>query len=361
MKKRRGPAAVDNGQIAEWLACEAETAKHPIQRAFRAAGRAAFLWPEEITELVRQKRSLTELHNLGPFIEKQILKWLGEPPSCEDVPPIRHNFLTWSQAQAILTSKPDLRVGLRGDLQMHTTWSDGSASVLEMARTGAGRGYEYIAITDHGKKLKIAGGITEAELREQGREIEQVNKSFSGQGFTVLRSIELNLGLDGNGDMDDSALTELDLVLGAFHSSLRKTEDQTERYLAAIRNPHLDILGHPRGRIYNYRIGLTADWRRVFDVVAELDKAVEIDCYPDRQDLNVELLKIAKSAGVRISLGTDAHHPWQLQFIDFGLAAATLAGIPKERILNFLPRNELLTWVQKRKRRRSPRFQRMRI
>src|SRR2546429_8427728 len=100
--------------------------------------------------------------------------------------------------------------------------------------------------------------------------------------------------------MDERSLSHLDIVVGCFHSALRKKEDQTDRYLAALRNPTIQILGHPRGRIYNFRTGLTADWPRVFDLAAELDKAVEIDSYPDRQDLNVELLKLAREAGCRI-------------------------------------------------------------
>jgi histidinol phosphatase-like PHP family hydrolase len=144
--------------------------------------------------------------------------------------------------------------------------------------------------------------------------------------------------------MEAEALTKLDLVLGAFHSSLRRTEDQTERYLAALRNPHLHILGHPRGRIYNYRQGLKADWERVFDEAAWLGKAVEIDCYPDRQDLSIDLIKLAAQAGVMISLGTDSHHPWQLEFMDLGLAAALAGGVPQERILNFKTADELMEW-----------------
>ena len=135
-------------------------------------------------------------------------------------------------------------------------------------------------------------------------------------------------------------------VLGSFHSALRTTEDQTERYLAALRNPHIHILGHPRGRIYNFRIGLKADWPRVFAEAAKLDKALEIDCYPDRQDLNVALLKIAREHGTRISLGTDAHHGWQLEFIDLGLAAALRAKISTDRIVNFMSLLELKTWAQ---------------
>jgi histidinol phosphatase-like PHP family hydrolase len=273
------------------------------------------------------------------------VNWLAHPPAEESIPEIRQGFLTWTEAQTILAKKPDWKKEVKGDLQMHTEWSDGSASVRDMAMAAMERGYEYISITDHAKKLKIAGGITEAELREQGREIEAVNREFAGR-FRVLRSIELNLDSEGGGDMDADALAELDLVLGAFHSALRKTEDQTERYLAALKNPNLHILGHPRGRIFNYRLGLQADWERVFKLAAKLDKAVEIDSYPDRQDLNVDLLKLAKKAGVRISLGTDAHHPWQLEFIDFGLAAAIAAGIPKERVLNFMPCAELLAWAR---------------
>jgi histidinol phosphatase-like PHP family hydrolase len=161
-----------------------------------------------------------------------------------------------------------------------------------------------------------------------------------------LRSVELNLDVKGQGDLDPKAFKNLDLVLGAFHSALRKTDDQTARYLSALAMPGLHILGHPRGRIYNYRLGLQADWTRVFEKAAELDKAVEIDCYPDRQDLDVELLKLARKAGVRISLGTDSHHPWQLEFIRFGLAAAALANIPKERVINFMSREQLISWAQ---------------
>jgi len=345
VKKRAKERAIDNRNIAEWLACEAERASYPIQRAMRSAGRAAFLWPREASELLKEKRSLTDLPKVGPFLEKQIVDWLAHPPPEETIPEIRCGFLTWTEAQNILAENPDWKAELKGDLQMHTEWSDGSATVRDMAVAGMERGYKYISITDHAKKLKIAGGITEAELREQRREIDAVNREFAGT-FRVLRSIELNLDTEGNGDMDADALEELDVVLGAFHSALRKTEDQTDRYLAALRNPNLHILAHPRGRIFNYRLGLKADWRRVFELAAKLDKAVEIDSYPDRQDLNVDLLKLAMKAGVRISLGTDAHHPSQLEFIDFGLAAAISAGIPKERVLNFMRCKELLAWAR---------------
>jgi histidinol phosphatase-like PHP family hydrolase len=160
---------------------------------------------------------------------------------------------------------------IRGDLQMHTLWSDGSGSIQDMAEAARLRGYSYIAITDHSKGLKIAGGIDEGQLAKQGEEIAAVNEGMRGNagGFRVLRSVELNLSPMGVGDMDPAALDRLELVLGCFHSALRRKEDQTERYLAALRNPSIHILGHPRGRIYNFRRGLSADWARVFALAAK--------------------------------------------------------------------------------------------
>lgn len=346
--KQRVERELRNSDIGELLAAEAETAKYPLQKALRRAGRASFLWPVEAAELVQQSRPLTELRGIGPFLEKLIRKWLENPPRPPKREGSRQNFFTWPEAQKILKKFPDWKRELRGDLQMHTEWSDGSGTIRAMAEAAIERGYQYIAITDHGKKLKIAGGINEAELEEQGREIKILNEEFAAKEFRILRSIEMNLDTEGNGDMAPAALKKLDLVLAAFHSSLRRKEDQTDRYLAAVKNPHVHILGHPRGRIYNYRLGLKAEWERVFEEAARLGKAVEIDCYPDRQDLSLDLIKKARDAGVMISLGTDAHHPWQLEFIDFGLAAAAQAKIPKERILNFMTAQEISAWARSR-------------
>jgi histidinol phosphatase-like PHP family hydrolase len=339
----------DNAELAELLSREAEEASYFVQRAMRRAARSAFLWPEEARDIVAQGRSLTELAHIGPFLEKKMREWIeGEihpPPS----PPIRAQFLTLTSARRILADNPAWTKQLRGDLQMHTTWSDGSGSVRDMAEAAKLRGYEYIAITDHSKGLRIANGIDEQALAMQGREIASLNAELAAghPPLTILRSIEMNLSPTGIGDMDASAMEALDIVLGSFHSALRRENDQTERYLAAVRNPQVHILGHPRGRIFNYRLGLLAEWSRVFDEAARLNKAVEIDAYPDRQDLNFDLLKIARRSGVRISLGTDSHHPWQFEFIDLGLAAALLAKIPADRILNFMPVAELKVWAQK--------------
>ena len=300
-------------------------------------------------DLVAQNRPLTELRGIGPFIEKQIWLWIEKHPRpSEGVPAIRRDFISLAEARQLLATKSGWSKRLRGDLQMHTQWSDGSGTIAEMADAAKERSYEYIAITDHSKGLKIAGGIDERSLRKQGAEITKINELASKPGGKpfVLRSIEMNLNPRGEGDMSPTSLLALDLVLGSFHSSLRTPEDQTERYLAALRNPNIQILAHPRGRIYNYRIGLKADWPRVFAEATKLNKALEIDCYPDRQDLNIDLLKVAREHGTRISLGTDAHHPGQLEFIELGLAAALQANIPAQRIVNFMPILDLKSWVQ---------------
>jgi histidinol phosphatase-like PHP family hydrolase len=347
MKKTRFEDGLSNSQLAELLAVAAESAKMPLQKALRRASRKAFLWPEEASSMVEDGRSLTDLPGVGPSLDRIIRRWIEDPPDVPSPPAIRKNFFTLPQARAVLAKNPSFAQKVRGDLQMHTQWSDGSGSVEDMARAAVERGYEYIAITDHSKGLKIAGGITEEQLKLQAEEIDHVNSKLRGEGisFTVLRSIELNIDPRGNGDMEPEALASLDLVLGCFHSALRKKEDQTERYLAALRNPDIQILGHPRGRIYNYRLGLEADWRRVFDLAAELDKAVEIDAYPDRQDLSSDLVRLAAKSGCRISFGTDSHDPLQLRFMEYALASAIQAGIKENKVLNFLSASELVHWA----------------
>jgi histidinol phosphatase-like PHP family hydrolase len=340
---------LSNTDLAELLARQAERESGILSRAFRRAARSAFLWPEEVADLVTQERSLTELRAIGPFIEKQVKRWLDKPPPVSGrTPAIRRDFISLAEARPLLATRPEWVKNLRGDLQMHSRWSDGSGTIAEMADAATERSYEYIAITDHSKGLKIAGGIDERDLEKQGAEIAKLNAVLrkSCRNPVVLRSVEMNLNRVGEGDMSPESLSALDVVLASFHSSLRIVEDQTQRYLAALRNPHIQILGHPRGRIYNFRIGLRADWPRVFAEATQLDKALEVDCYPDRQDLNLALLKIARKHGTRISLGTDAHHPWQLEFIELGLAAILRAKVSPEQIVNFMPLEELKSWIQ---------------
>jgi histidinol phosphatase-like PHP family hydrolase len=338
-------SVLTNGDIAELLARESELAKQPLQRALRRAARRALLWPDEVADMFHKGESLTQLAGIGPHLNRLILQWLSEAAKSISPPEIRRDFLTLAAVQSIRKRQMNLFERVQGDLQMHTTWSDGSASIQEMAEAAAQRGYSYIAITDHAKGLKIAGGIDENQLARQADEITEVNRSMRHLRLRVLRSIELNLSPDGGGDMNEKCLRQLDLVVGCFHSALRRKEDQTERYLAALNNPSIHILGHPRGRIFNFRLGLKADWSRVFALAACLDKAVEVDCYPDRQDLNIELLRLAKHEGCRISIGTDSHGPSQLAFMDLGIAAISLAGIDPQRVLNFLSAEKLLKWA----------------
>jgi hypothetical protein len=181
-----------NSNIAELLANQSETARMPLQKALRGASRRAFLWPEEAAQLMKKDRSLTEFSGVGPYLEKLIRGWIKNPLELREPSEIREGFL---QAQAVLATSPAWASSLKGDLQMHTQWSDGSGSLAEMADAAPSRGYEYIAITDHSKGLKIAGGIDENQLQQPASEVATVNENLksAGQRIRALHSIELNL------------------------------------------------------------------------------------------------------------------------------------------------------------------------
>jgi histidinol phosphatase-like PHP family hydrolase len=337
---------LSNAQLSELLCLAAEESGRPDhqRRALRRAGRAALRWPMEARELLAQDRSLMDLRSIGPWLAGILGQWLANPPVVPEPPLVRRGFLTHSECARLLTASGQ-RQSIRGDLQVHTLGSDGTNSVFAMAEAARERGLRYLAITDHSRGLAIANGMNEAQLARQGEEIERLNESFASSGFRILRGVEMNLSPRGEGDLDARFLRGLDLVLGAFHSRLRVAEDQTERYLAALRNPSIHVLAHPRGRIFNFRLGLQADWRRVFECAREHDRAVEIDGYPDRQDLDGELLELAGEVGVRISIGSDAHACNQLAFLEFGIAAARRAGIRDDRIVNCMTPTKLLAWV----------------
>lgn len=347
-----GPVTLSNAQIGELLALAAEEREGTRQRAYRRASRAAFTWPREAADMIEADISPTELRAIGPRLGGLIRSWVETPPEVPEPPPIRSGFMTLAEAHRVIDDAGERAPVPRGDLQMHTRDSDGRASIEEMALAGAALGYEYVAITDHSKGLKIAGGMDEARLAQQAMEIDAANAWLAGAGkrVTILRALEMNLDPAGQGDMEPASLANLDLVLGSFHSKLRVKEDQTDRYLTALRNPMIDVLGHPRGRIYNFRLGLTADWLTVFAAAAARGKAVEIDCYPDRQDLDVSLLRKARDAGVMISLGTDAHNQQELSFMPIGVASLIKAGIPEDRILNLMPAADIVAWAGERRR-----------
>jgi putative hydrolase len=197
----------DNAKIAELLAIAGDSARPPLTKAFRRASRRAFLWPEEAAALVQEGRSLTELPGIGPYLDKTIRRWINDPPETPKPPEMRKGFLTLMQARGIISKKRAWSKELKGDLQMHSEWSDGSSPIRDMAAEADRRGYEYIAITDHAKGLKIAGGIDEKQLKQQAREIAAVNSEMNtlDKPLCVLRSIELNLNPRGEGDMDSHA------------------------------------------------------------------------------------------------------------------------------------------------------------
>ena len=297
------------------------------------------MWAEEAAAVQESGRSLTELRSVGPFTAHFIAQWLREPPDPPTPPQLRDGFITYAYARTVVDAHPEWRDVARADNQMHTDETDGSSTIEDMAEAAATIGRERIAITDHSKTLRITNGMDEARLVAQGEHIAAVNAR--GSGPVVLRGIEMDLTPEGAGDTDPPVLARLDLVLGAFHSKLRLRDDQTERYLRGLENPDIQVLAHPRGRIYNFRAGLSCDWERVARHAVETGTAIEIDAYPDRQDLDVARLRIVAAEGAWVSIGTDAHTPAELVFLEIGIAAAILAGIPRGRVLNLLSARDL--------------------
>ena len=334
-----------NSQISELLALRAEETDQHRRRAYQRASRAALMWPEEAADVVKQGRTLTELFGIGDKLAGRIESWIHDPPEAVDPPPTREDFLSLAEARSILEEDSEW-YELRGDLQMHTYMSDGAVGVEEMAATAMELDYEYIAITDHSKGLRIAGGVDEEGFARQGEEIDAFNHRLESEGrdFRVLRSMEMNLDVNGEGDMEPDVFERLDIVLGSFHSALRVAEDQTERYLAALANPNIHVIGHPRGRKFNQRLGLRADWDAVLQEAVVQEKALEINAFPDRQDLNVDILGRASADNV-FSIGTDAHNQQEMLFFEFGLAAACKAGLRREQILNFWPVERVVKWA----------------
>jgi putative hydrolase len=348
--QRASATSLTNGDLGELLFGAAREETDHRRRALTRASRAARFWPEEAGELVASGRPLTELRAVGPWVAGRIEAWLEAPPPVPEPDETRRGFLTYAEVRRTLDADPAWEATPHADLQMHTTWSDGGLPLEEMVQASRSLGRTFVAITDHSQALQIANGMTSAELEEQGRVIDAMNRGFEEEGdaFRVLRSMEVDLFPDGSIDMDEDSLASLDLVLGAFHSELRSKDDQTERYLAALRQPRLHVLAHPKARMYGRRVGLVADWRRVFAEAAVQGKALELDATVPRQDLNVELATIAREEGIEwFTLGSDAHSAPELEFLPFGMAIAALAGIPRERILNYQPIEVVRSWAHR--------------
>jgi DNA polymerase (family 10) len=231
---------------------------------------------------------------------------------------------------------------LKGDLQVHSENSDGTATIEEMARGAKAFGLDYIAITDHTKSLTIAGGLEEQELLEQADRITQLNDSL-GKEFRILSSAEVNILKDGSLDISNTVLDKLDIVGAAIHSHFNlPIETQTERLIKAANNPSVDILFHPTGRIINRRAGYPVDIERVIDVAKDTETVLEIDAHYDRLDLKDEHVRRAIKEGVKLVVDSDAHHPIHYSFLTFGVAQARRGWAMQSDILNTLPADKLL-------------------
>jgi putative hydrolase len=262
---------------------------------------------------------------------------------------LRTNFLSRARVASIMAA--DEGVGpsdYRGDFQLHSEWSDGSETLENVVAGCMARSYTCAAITDHSYGLSIAHGMTMEEVALQHVEIDRINAALDGR-FRLFKGIEANLRNDGTVDMEPEELRTLDLVVASPHSLLRRPDDQTARMLTAVRQPNVHILGHPRGRKYSNRPGVTADWDAVFEAAAETEVAIEIDGSWNRQDVDWELAARALGRGCIFALDSDAHYPSELQDAVVAMAHARLAGIPRERIVNCWSDDEIIAWSERRK------------
>jgi histidinol phosphatase-like PHP family hydrolase len=319
----------------------------------RRASRAALGWDLRAVDLAAAGLPLTALPRVGPWLAGVIGAWIDAGAPAPAAPPLRAGFLARADALRTVADAGGWSSAIRSDLQMHTLSSDGHASLESMARRCIEVGYTHMAVTDHSEGLRIAHGMNAATRAAQAAEVRALNAAFrdEGHGFRILHGLEMNVEPDGSGDTDPGVLGELDIVLGAFHSKLRLLDDQTDRYIRALHNPTIDVLAHPRGRMYNHRVGLRARWGEVFEAAASRGVALEVDAYPDRQDLDVELLREAVRHEVWIAVDTDAHHPVDLGAMPLGVAALIEAGVPRERVLNTFACDELVDWVSQRRAR----------
>ncbi|MFP7493368.1 DNA polymerase/3'-5' exonuclease PolX [Terribacillus saccharophilus] len=235
---------------------------------------------------------------------------------------------------------------IRGDLHMHSTWSDGAQSIEQMAKQAMELGYSYIAITDHSKYLKVANGLDEKRLRKQREEIERINALYPD--FHIFAGVEMDILPDARLDFDDDFLTEMDYVIGAIHSSFTQSADQIkERLTAALEHPNVNVIAHPTGRLIGRRAGYAADPEWLIEKAAETGTVIELNANPNRLDLSWTYLKKAQELGVKIAVNTDAHSYATLSFMEVGVAMARKGWLKPETVINTWSKEQLMKLFQR--------------
>jgi len=297
-----------------------------------------------ITEVVQQGRS--------PSVEEAIAK-AAKPSQATSRREFRAAYLSHFAMQQALSAPLGKnivsRASYRGDFQMHSTWSDGGESIETMATACMALGQTCMGVTDHSYGLPIARGISMTDAAAQHQEIDRVNAKLAGQ-FRVFKGIEANILADGTLDLQPPERSIFEFVVASPHSQLRRTEDQTARMLEAVKGVGVTILGHPRGRVFNTRPGVSADWPRVFAEAAKRRVAIELDGSWHRQDIDFELARFAMDAGCIFALDSDAHSIGELRFTEYAIAHARLARIPAARVINCWSNDELDDWMKQRRR-----------
>ena len=310
----------------------------PEQR-FRAKAFAAAAWSVVISkpdlEALHSANSLTSIEAVGAGIAK-ILAGLVETGSS--------SYLERLRTEMGQPARPDESVidlsRYQGDVHSHTNWSDGRATMLEMAQGAQALGYRYLGVTDHSPRIKVVNGLGAERLLAQSQEMAGVQSQMDE--LTLLQGIEVDILEDGALDLPDAVLELLDVVIASPHVKLRQeTASMTERMLRAVSNPHVDVIGHPTGRRPGSREGASYDYEAVFKEAARHKVALEIDCDPARMDLSPEMARLALECGCTFTLDADAHAPAELAYVPMGAWMARRAGIPQDRILNFLDVDEL--------------------
>jgi DNA polymerase (family 10) len=235
---------------------------------------------------------------------------------------------------------------LQGDLQVQTDWTDGAASIEEMAHAALGAGLKYIAITDHTKRLAMTNGLDEKRIQKQWLEIDRVNKKFGGE-FTVLKGTECDILKDGSLDLPDEILAKLDVVGASVHSHFKLPQtEQTARVVRAMENPHVGILFHPTGRLIQKREAINLNIGEVIRVAKKTGTVLEIDAFPDRLDLKDEYIRKAVASGVKLAIDSDAHSPTHFSVLEYGIAQARRGWAGRGDIINAWPLDKMLKFLK---------------